>query len=150
MGEKRTEDLDELLRNMSPHGLSDFFKDNKKGNADERKGFSYFFKNTVEDKEIKLKDIYITAGVSESYGGKIISMEKHTTNRDLIIRLCIAGHFDLEEVDRALKLYGMNPLYSKNTRDACLIIAINNKMYDFSDIDELLEKYACMKLSKAE
>ena len=42
---------------------------------------------------------------STSYGSKIVTMEKHTKDRDLIIRLCLAGHFNWDETNRALKLY---------------------------------------------
>ena len=87
-----------------------------------------------------LKDVYIQVGVSESYGSKIISMEKHTASRDLIIRFCIAGHFSLVETNRALKLYGLSPLYAKNRKDACVIVALNNHIYDVERINEMLEE----------
>ena len=75
-------------------------------------------------------------------------MESHTKNRDLIIRLCIAGRFLVDEINRALKLYGMTPLYAKDKRDACIIVAINNRKYDLFEIDDLLEKQGLEKLSK--
>lgn len=76
--------------------------------------------------------------VTESYGSKIFTMEKHTKDRDLIIRFCIAGHFNWDETNRALKLYGLNELYAKDPRDAVLIVAINNRIYNLYDIDEML------------
>ena len=75
-------------------------------------------------------------------------MEKHTKNRDLIIRFCVAAHFQLNEINTALKLYDMKPLYAKNKRDACIIVAINNRKYDLCNIDEILEKQNLTKLSK--
>ena len=86
----------------------------------------------------------------ESYGEKILNMEKHTKNRDLILRFCIAGHFLLDEVNRALKLYGMNPLYAKDKRDACFIVAINNRKYELFEIDDMLERQGLKKISKEE
>ena len=77
-------------------------------------------------------------------------MEKHTKNRDLIIRFCVAGHFMVNEINRALKLYGMNSLYAKNKRDACIIVAINNRKYNLFEIDDLLEQQGLKKLSKDE
>ena len=50
-------------------------------------------------------------------------MEKHTKNRDLILRFCIVAHFQLNEINTALKLYEMKPLYAKDKRDACIIVA---------------------------
>ena len=75
-------------------------------------------------------------------------MEKHTKNRDLIIKFCIAGRFGLNEINTALKLYGMHPLYAKDKRDACIIVAVNNKKYDLFEIDDILEKQGLNKLSK--
>ena len=77
-------------------------------------------------------------------------MEKRTKDRDLILRLCIAGHFSLEETNRALKLYGMPELYSKNSRDACLIVGISNRIYRLDKIDDMLEKRGLEKITKDE
>ena len=109
--------------------------------------FYYYMKDIVEAKNIRFKDMYILAGVSESYGEKIIRMEKHTKSRDLLIRLCIAGHFSIVETNKALKLYGMNTLYSKDKRDAALIVALNNRIYDLFEIDDILEKQGLSKLT---
>ena len=75
---------------------------------------------------------------------------KNTKNRDLIIRFCIAGRFTLYEINTALKLYGMAPLYAKDKRDACIIVAVNNKKYKMYEIDDILEEYGFLKLSKDE
>ena len=101
----------------------------------------------LAQKHIKLKDVYSFAGVSESYGSKILSMEKHAKSRDLILRLCLAGWFNWEETNRALKLYGMSELYAKDPRDACIIIAINNRITDVGTIDGMLEENGLKKLS---
>ena len=137
--------------------MEDFYNENEKYLANDSKSFSYYMKNVVAEKNIifsnrkmRLKDIYSMAGVSESYGEKILNMEKHTKNRDLILRFCIAGHFLLNEVNRALKLYGMSPLYAKDKRDACIIVAINNRKYELFEIDDMLQKQGLKKLSKEE
>lgn len=147
MQEKSTGEVEELLKEMKPGQLDVFYKENNRHMVDEKKAFYYYVKDVVESKNIRLKDMYSFAGVSESYGEKIVRMERHTKNRDLIIRLCIAGRFSLDEVGKALKLYGMNPLYGKDKRDACLIVAINNRIYNLADIDDLLEKQGLKKLS---
>lgn len=140
MIEKATNELDELLKSMSPDELNNYYKDNGQYMADEKKGFSYYFKDVLATKHIRLKDVYQMADVSESYGSQILAMEKHTKSRDLIIRLCVAGHFQIQEINRALKLYGMSPLYSKDRRDACIIVAINNRKFDVYEINEMLAK----------
>lgn len=138
MEKKPTDELNGLLKDMKPDQLDHYFKDNEKYLADKNKGFYYYMKDVLDEKNIRLKDVYSFAGVSESYGSKILTMEKHTANRDLIIRFCIAGHFNWDETNRALKLYGFKELYSKDKRDAVLIVAINNRVFDLYDIDEIL------------
>ena len=112
-----TDRLEDILENTTPDQLDHYLKTNKKLMNGDKKAFYYYVKNVLAEKNIKLKDVYSFAGESESYGSKIISMEKHTTNRDLIIRLCIAGHFSWDEINKALKLYGMNELYARDPRD---------------------------------
>lgn len=150
MLKKPTDELNDLLENMKPDDLDSYLSDNAKYMTEGPKAFYYYMKDVLDSKNIKLKDVYSFAGVSESYGSKILSQEKHTTDRDLIIRFCIAGHFTWDETSRALKLYGMNELYAKDPRDACIIVAIKNRIYNFSDIDELLIDKGFPKLTPDE
>ena len=150
MQKKPTTELNNILAKAKPDQLDLYFKENEKYMADKEKGFYYYMKDVLDEKSIRLKDVYSFAGVTESYGSKILTMEKHTKNRDLIIRFCIAGHFSWEETNRALKLYGMSELYAKNERDACIIVAINNRMYDMSEIDEMLLQHGLNKITEDE
>ena len=150
MQKKPTGELNQLLENMKPDQLDAYFRDNEKYLADEKKAFYYYMKDVLYEKNIKLKDVYLFAGVTESYGSKILTMEKHTKDRDLILRLCIAGHFNWDETNRALKLYGFTELYAKNPRDACVIVAINNRIFNLYDIDEMLLQQGLDKLTKDE
>lgn len=135
---KPTDELDKELSDVKITGLDDYYKENSHYLSDEKKAFYYYMKDIIEAKNILLKDIYLRADLSESFGSKIITMEKHTKKRDVILRLCLAGHFTLLEINRALKLYGMQPLYSKDRRDACLIVAISNRMYEMYDVNDFL------------
>ena len=150
MEKKPTDELNELLENMKPDQLDAYFKGNERYMADAKKAFYYYMKDVLDEKNIKLKDVYSSAGVTESYGSKIITMEKHTKNRDLIIRFCIAGHFNWDETNRALKLYGMTELYAKDSRDACIIVAINNRIFNLYDINEMLMRQGLEKLAADE
>ncbi len=150
MQKKSTNELNDLLENMKPDQLDNYLKDNSKYMADDKKAFYYYMKDVLDEKNIKLKDVYSFAGVTESYGSKIVTMEKHTKDRDLIIRLCLAGHFNWDETNRALKLYGLSELYAKDPRDACIIVAINNRIFDMYEIDEMLLKQGLKKLTTEE
>ena len=146
MENRPTEELDDILFRTKPDQIGDYIAGNRTFLADAQKSFYYYYKNVLDDKHIMLKDIYTQVGVSESYGSKLISMEKHTTDRNLIICFCVAGHFSLEETNRALKLYGYNELYSRRPADACIIVAINNHIYDINRINEILEERGLEKL----
>ncbi|MBO5621130.1 MAG: hypothetical protein J6N21_17780 [Butyrivibrio sp.] len=150
MQKKSTNELNDLLENMKPDQLDSYLKDNSKYMADEKKAFYYYMKDVLDEKNIKLKDVYSFAGVTESYGSKIVTMEKHTKDRDLIIRLCLAGHFNWDETNRALKLYGLSELYAKDPRDACIIVAVNNRIFDMYEIDEMLIRQGLRKLTTEE
>ena len=150
MQKKSTDELNDLLENMKPDQIDSYLKDNSKYMADDKKAFYYYMKDVLDEKNIRLKDVYSFAGVTESYGSKIVTMEKHTKDRDLIIRLCLAGHFNWDETNRALKLYGLSELYAKDSRDACLIVAINNRIFDMYEIDEMLLKQGLKKISTEE
>ncbi len=150
MQKKPTDELNAILENAKPGQINGYLKENRDYLALGEKAFYYYMKDTLEEKNIRLEDIYSFAGVTESYGGQILRMEKHTKNRDLILRLCIAGHFSWDETNRALKLYKMSELYAKDPRDACLIVAINNRIFDLGQIDEMLEKQGLPKLSTDE
>ena len=147
MQRKPTDELNDLLENMKPDQLESYFKDNRKYMADEKKAFYYYMKDVLDEKNIKLKDVYSFAGVTESYGSKIFTMEKHTRDRDLILRFCFAGHFNWDETNRALKLYGFSDLYAKDPRDAVLIVAMNNRIYDLYEINEILFKHGFKRLT---
>ena len=150
MQKKPTDELDAMLENVKPGDMGEYLQNNRKYMAEGKKAFYYYYKDVLRDKRIRFKDVFISADVSESYGSKIIRMEKHTTNRDMIILLCLAGHFSWDETSRALKLYGMRGLYAKEPRDACLIVAIKNRMYHLFEVDDLLEKNGFKRISRDE
>ena len=150
MQEKLTGELNDILENMKPDQLNRYLKENRKYMADREKAFYYYFTDVLAEKNIKLKDVYITVGVTEAMGSKIVRMEKHTKDRDMILRLCLAGRFSWDEMNRALRLYGFNELYAKDPRDACIIVAVNNQMYDLGDLDDILIAHNLKKITKEE
>lgn len=81
------------------------------------------------------------ADIPERFGYKIIAEEKHTKQRDFIIRLCYAVGMDLEETQKALTLYGMAPLYARIPRDAVLMIAFNQHKGNILDVNALLSAH---------
>ncbi len=76
----------------------------------------------------------------ERYGYKLLSEEKHTRQRDIILRICFAAELTVGETQRALKLYGMSPLYVRIPRDAVLMIAFNRHSGNVLDVNTMLRE----------
>ena len=102
--------------------------------------FRDYFRDLLLTKKITQQMLFLRADIAENYGYKLISGEKHTNQRDVIIRLCYAGEFTFEETQRALKLYGMSPLYARIKRDALLITAFNNQKGNILDLNQYLKE----------
>lgn len=145
---KITDRLENALTTTTPDKLDDFFENNWNDMLDGEREFTVFMRNTVKRKQLRWKDIYNAAGISEDYGQEVVGMRKPARSRDLIIRLCLAAKFNLEDIQHALTLYGMQPLYARIPRDAVLITAISHNQYDLIDIDEMMLKQGFDIISK--
>lgn len=139
--EKTTNTLTDILKETGLEKIEDYFDTYADSLAANERPFSAYMRDMFKKKGLLQQDIFLAADISEGYGYKLISEEKKTKQRDVILRLCIAAKFTLEETQRALKLYGMSPLYPKVKRDAVLIVAINHSIYEISDIDDSLVSY---------
>jgi hypothetical protein len=107
-------------------------------------------RSTVREKGLRFQEVFLRADVSEGYGYKLISGEKHTRQRDTILKLCLGAGFTLDETQRALKIYGMSPLYARFPRDAVLISAISAGKYEIPQINSLLLRNGQPALKGAE
>lgn len=138
--EKSTNNLTNILKATEPENICSFLKKYSSELLPEEKPFSSYMKQLLKEKGIRQQTVFLNADISEGYGYKILSEEKHTKQRDLILRLCLAGHFSLEETQRALKIYGMSPLYVRVERDALMILAFDKGIYHISDVNALLRE----------
>lgn len=100
--------------------------------------FADYMRAKFREKGLLQQNIFLAADLSENYGYKLIAQEKHTTDRDVILRICLAAKFDLAETQTALILYGMAPLYQRLPRDIVLMSVINHCVYDIEKINDLL------------
>ena len=144
--DRKTIELDQLLGKLNPDKIQEYFRENEDSLFLESNAFSAYMRDNFKKKGYSMQEVFLRADMPERYGYKIVAMEKHTVQRDVILRLCIASGFTLEETNRALKLYGVNELYSKVARDAVIIVALRNKVYNVDEINELLEKNHFEKL----
>ena len=102
--------------------------------------FSDYMRMKFREKDIPQQNVFLAADLPERYGYKLISGEKRTKQRDVVLRICLAAEFRLEEVQEALILYGMAPLHARSRRDCAFIVAFSNRIYDIHDVDALLRK----------
>ena len=108
--------------------------------VDEKQEFFSYVRKLLAEKNIKQQEVFLRADISERYGYKILSGEKHTKQRDTILRICYAAEFTLDETQKALKKYGMPQLYAKIPRDALLMAIFNKRVGTIIDVNEMLSK----------
>ena len=133
-------ELEEKLLQITPQNFPVFLEEHEVDLYRSTRPFTEFMRQKFREKQISQQDVFLAADLSEQYGYRLISGQKHTTDRDTILRLCLATHFTLEEANEALILYGMAPLYARIPRDAAFILAFHNRIYDIHDVDAILRE----------
>ena len=128
------------LIGLKPEGLPQYLARNGDILMRSDRPFADYMRMILKEKGIQQQDVFLAADLSERYGYKLISEEKHTRQRDVILRICLAARLDEIETDEALMLYGMAPLNARIPRDVAFIVAINNRIYDIHDVDTILRE----------
>ena len=131
--------LNEELLGVGPDELADFLERYSEELITSPHPFADYMRMKFREKGVLQQNVFLAADLSENYGYKLIAEEKHTRQRDTILRLCLAARFRLEEVQEALILYGMAPLHGRLARDAVLTVAVQNGIYDLCKLNRLLE-----------
>ena len=140
--------LTEELLSVGPDELGDFLEQHKEEWITSSHPFADYMRTKFREKGVLQQNVFLAADLSENYGYKLIAEEKHTRQRDTILRLCVAARFRLEEVQEALILCGMAPLHGRLARDAVLTVAIQNGIYDLCEVNRLLENCGQASLIK--
>ncbi len=144
--DKTTEQLNKILKHIDSDQLEQYFTDHAKQLINSPCAFAEFFRGRMKEKNMRFQEVFLQADISEGYGYKLISGEKHTRQRDVIIRLCLGARFSLEDTQQALRLYGFSPLYARVPRDAVLIVAIHTGQYEMERVGALLLQYGMVPL----
>ena len=133
-----SKNLNAAAMKLSPAELPQFLKDH--AGDQPKRPFTDYMRQKFREKEISQQNIFLAADISERYGYKLVSGEKRTQKRDVIIRICLAAEFQPEEVQEALVLYGFPPLRARIPRDCAFIVAFSNRIYDIHDVDAILRE----------
>ncbi len=146
MQEKDTNELENTLGKTHLSDYDKYLKNNKDSMLSESNSFSTYVKELMNKKGIKQQEVFLKADVPERYGYKLLSGEKHTKQRDVIVRICYAAEFTLSETQRALRKYGMAELYAKDERDALIMIAFNERPGSIIDVNTMLKSHGLQPL----
>ena len=146
MQEKDTNELENTLGRTHLSDYNSYITDNKDSILSESNSFSTYVKALLIDKGLTQQMVFLNADIPERYGYKLLSGEKHTKQRDVILRICYAGEFTLQETQRALRKYGMAELYAKDNRDALIMIAFNERPGNVLELNSLLNEHGFQPL----
>ena len=141
MNEKDTFELDQVLGKTHLSEVTDYLKEQADSMLVGNRPFGTYMKSIIKRNKIKLQDVFLWADITEGYGYKLLSEEKRTKQRDVILRLCYAAEFTLEETQRALRIYEMPQLYSIIPRDAILMVCFNERPGSVIDVNAFLRKH---------
>jgi len=137
---KSTDELEKILGKTHINGVSDYLVNNGDSIIHNEYAFHDYIRELIKKKNLRQQEVFLAADIPEKYGYKLLSGEKHTRQRDVILRLCYAGELDLAETQKALKLYRMPELYAKIPRDALIMIALNERPGSIIDVNSFLKK----------
>ena len=139
MESKSTDELEKILGSTHINEVSAYLKSNEESIITNEYAFHEYISKLIKRKNLRKQDVFLAADVPEKYGYKLLSGEKHTKQRDVILRLCYASELTLEETQKALKLYRMPELYAKIPRDAMIMIAFNERPGSIIDVNSFLK-----------
>jgi len=146
MPTKSTDELENILGSTHISEASKYLTDNAASLLPADRPFAEYIRARIKEKKLLQQDVFLNADIPYRYGYKLISEEKHTRQRDIILRICYAAELTLDETQRALKIYGMNELYAKVPRDAVLMIIFNTRPGSIIKVNEYLVPNGCEPL----
>ena len=130
-----TEELMAVLNRAEPEAVQDYLREHF---ARGQPTFVQYMDTLLEEKGLKRQAVLLRAELPQKYGYKLLTGESHTSDRDKLLRLCLAMELNLKQTQRALRLYGMSELYPKNARDVILIAAIGRRQWNIREISREL------------
>ena len=140
MSKKSTKELENALGSTHVSEFEKFYHENKENMNMDADSFSVYIMDLLREKGLTQQKVFLMADIPERYGYKLLSGEKHTKQRDVILRICYASECTLEETQKALRKYEMPQLYAKIPRDALLMIIFNERPGSIIDANTLLKQ----------
>ena len=138
MNEKKTSALDNILKSAT---LKDFEKIAKNEILEGVPSLSNYLENYLAAHSLDKSTVIKDSLLSRDYAYAIFNGNRANPTRDRVLALCLAMHMTLDDVQRTLKLANVGALYSKNPRDAVIIIAFNTGKYDVGELNDFLHAH---------
>lgn len=132
---KTTKETDKYLESVSPETLNQFLTGDY---MNKYKDISDYLNQYIAAHSLVTSDVIRHSRLDRSYANQILNGTRKNPGRDKLIPICLAMEMDLEETNRALKISKAGTLYSKDKRDAVIIMCINRKIFDVLRVNELL------------
>ncbi len=130
--------IEEKTKGVRMKDVEKFINENTDEIITNPNAFADYMRSLIKEKRLSQQEVFLNADIPERYGYKLISQEKHTKQRDIILRICYAAKFTLEETQEALRLYQMPELY-KYPRDVAIMIAFQERPGDILDVNSILK-----------
>ena len=89
--------LEDKLFKVNVDTIKEFFRDNKEEMINDEYAFANYMRRIFKEKGVSQQEIFLYADIPERYGYKLISQEKHTKQRDIILRICYSAGMTIEE-----------------------------------------------------
>lgn len=140
MKQKNTKELADILGKTHISDFDKFCQEQKDSLNPEQNAFSEYIKNLLREKKVTQQMVFLKADIPERYGYKLLSGEKHTRQRDIILRICYAAELTLDQTQSALRKYEMPQLYAKIPRDALLMLIFQERPGGIIEVNELLKE----------
>lgn len=141
MCKKNTRELEEILQNTHTGMYEQYCRTYKDSLLSSLNPFGVYLKECLQTNHMTQQQVFLHAQIPEGYGYKLLSGEKKTRQRDVILRICYAGKLTLSQTQLALKKYEMPQLYAKIPRDALLMICFNHRPGSIQQVNEQLCRY---------
>ena len=132
---KTTKETDKFLETHSPSELTSFLTGDY---MNEYKDITDYLNSYMASHSLETSEVIKRSLLDRFYANQILNGTRKNPGRDKLIPLCLAMRMDLEETNRALKISKAGTLYSKDRRDAVIIMCINQNIFDIIKINELL------------
>lgn len=140
MYKKDTGELEKQLESTHPEDIDRYLQENEEETLSEDRPFMKYMKEKLREKNLQKQDVFVQADISLGYGYKLLTQEKTTRQRDVILRVCYAAQFTVAETQRALELCQLNRLYARDPRDALIMTCFNTRPGSVIDLNEILRK----------